>query len=90
MKINQANALRLWEEYYGDSDFAVDFHGNLMYRDAYGKKNYYVKDKQQKIYCGWNLHHILPKRLGGKTRRRILFVPILRPTRLRLIKSLIG
>lgn len=36
MKISRSNALRLWEQCYGDVKFAEDFHGYLMCRDAYG------------------------------------------------------
>ena len=65
MRINRSNALRLWENHYGDRDFAEDFHGNLMYRDAIGKTNFCIRYNGQKIHCGWNLHHILPKHCGG-------------------------
>lgn len=65
VKINKKNALRLWEMSFGDARFAEDFHGYLMCRDGYGDPNYYVYDKNRRIYCGWNLHHILPKAFGG-------------------------
>ena len=72
MKINRASALRLWEERYGDQRFAVDFHGSLMCREAYGDPHYYVVDRNAgrfnlptRIYCGWNIHHILPVAQGG-------------------------
>lgn len=65
MKINKSNALRLWEEMYGNKIFAEDFHGNLMCKDGYGNRNFYVYNYGQKIYCGWNIHHILPLACGG-------------------------
>lgn len=65
MRINKKNALRFWEENYGDARYAKDFHGNLMYRDGYGNEEFYVMGWCGKIYCGWNIHHILPRRFGG-------------------------
>ena len=65
MKITHSNALRLWEQRYGNAMFAEDFHGNLMYRDAYGDDEYFVMNYGTRIYCGWNVHHILPVALGG-------------------------
>ena len=65
MKLNKTNALLLWKKYYGDRQFAKDFHGNLMCRDAYGDSDYFVYQNNQRIYCGWNLHHILPKSQRG-------------------------
>ena len=37
----------------------------LMYRDAYGDPNYYIVRNGERIYCGWNIHHILPLARGG-------------------------
>lgn len=65
MKISRSNALRLWEQRYGDVKFAEDFHGYLMCRDAYGDDEYFVIDHGTRIYCGWNIHHVLPVALGG-------------------------
>ena len=65
MKITKANALHLWNQRYGNVQFAKDFHGNLMCRSAYGNDKYYIVRKGQKIFCGWNLHHILPVSIGG-------------------------
>ena len=65
MKISRSNALRLWEQCYGDVKFAEDFHGYLMCRDAYGDDEYFVIDHGTRIYCGWNIHHVLPVALGG-------------------------
>lgn len=65
MRINRKNALRFWEENFGQAQFAEDFHGNLMCREGYGDPDYFVYEWGQKIYCGWNIHHILPIALGG-------------------------
>lgn len=81
MKISKATALWLWGERYGNRLWAEDFDGGLMYRDVYNDRgawavrtssNQYALSTQwcfvsdnQKIYCGWNLHHILPKANGG-------------------------
>lgn len=65
MRINRTNALRFWEQCYGNNDYAEDFNGNLMYKHAYGDANYYIVEYGERIYCGWNIHHILPKLRGG-------------------------
>lgn len=65
MKINRTNALSIWADTYGDAEFAEDFHGNLMCRDAYGDSDYFIWERGERIYCGWNLHHIMPKTHGG-------------------------
>lgn len=65
MKINKKNALRLWFEQYGDVLYAEDFHGNYMCRDGYGDEDYFVSHHGKVIYCGWNIHHILPIACGG-------------------------
>ena len=65
MKINKKNALKLWESYYGNRQYAEDFHGNLMCRAGYGDPNCFVLRMGERIYCGWNIHHILPKAQGG-------------------------
>ena len=65
MKLNKTHALGLWEKHYGNRQFAEDFVGTLMYRDAYGDPDYFIYQGDQKIYCGWNIHHILPKSHGG-------------------------
>lgn len=65
MKINKYNALKLWNEYFGNCMFAEDFHGNLMCRDGYGDLDFFCYRFGKKIYCGWNIHHILPVACGG-------------------------
>lgn len=65
MKINKNNAFQLWKKHYGDCQFAVDFHGNLMCRDSYGNENDTITYHGKKYKCGWNIHHILPLAHGG-------------------------
>lgn len=66
MKINKQKAMHLWEKEYGKRDFATDFNGKLMYKKAYGKPGYCIKDESgKKVNCGWNVHHIQPKANGG-------------------------
>lgn len=65
MKISKKNALELWEAMFGSSDYAEDFDGGLMYKYAYGDSDYFEYRSGHKVYCGWNIHHILPKACGG-------------------------
>lgn len=65
MRICKKNALRLWKMCYGEAMYAEDFHGNLMCRNGYGNPDFYIIEDGERIYCGWNLHHILPRALGG-------------------------
>lgn len=72
MKINRKNAMYIWENMFGDARFANDFHGRLMCKNEYGDPDFFIyKDVrvlvgyQDRIYCGWNIHHILPLALGG-------------------------
>lgn len=69
MKINKYNALLLWEEYYGNRQYAEDFHGNLMCKDGYGNSDFFIYYCGQKIFCGWNIHHILPLACGGTNKK---------------------
>lgn len=65
MKISKKNALAIWEKMFGNKEYAEDFDGRFMYKNAYGDRNFFVYDNGVKIYCGWNLHHVLPKSCGG-------------------------
>lgn len=65
MKSSKKNALELWEAMFGSSDYAEDFDGGLMYKYAYGDSDYFEYRSGHKVYCGWNIHHILPKACGG-------------------------
>ena len=65
MKINRTNAFKVWNYYFGNNEYAEDFHGNYMCKSAFGKRNYYEVINGIKVYCGWNLHHVLPKACGG-------------------------
>ncbi len=69
MIINKKNALRLWEECFGEATYAEDFHGNLMCRDGYGERDFYVRYGHELIRCGWNIHHILPIADGGTSEK---------------------
>ncbi len=64
MKINRENALRLWDQRYGPVKTARDFHGRVMYREAYGDRDFTLSGLCLEP-CGWNIHHILPVALGG-------------------------
>lgn len=72
MRINKQNAMQLWEERYGSQAFANDFHGNLMYKYAFGNRDYCINYRGQTIYCGWNLHHILPVAASGTNQKQNL------------------
>lgn len=65
MKISKKNAYELWEMMFGSREYAEDFDGGLMYKHAYGNPEYCEYRCGQKVYCGWNIHHILPKACGG-------------------------
>lgn len=65
MKISRKTAMMLWNKYYGNGLYAEDFHGYLMCRDGYGDDNYYIWHNGERIYCGWNIHHIMPVSKGG-------------------------
>lgn len=65
MKITRNLAMRLWDQCFGNAKYGTDFHGNLMCRDAYGDTKYFIVYHGERIYCGWNIHHILPTTLGG-------------------------
>ena len=65
MKITKEFAQKLWRERYGLSNFATDFCGNYMCFEGYGDPDYYRFFNGEKIYCGWNIHHVLPKSKGG-------------------------
>ena len=68
MKINRNNAFKIWEIMFDDEEYAEDFHGNYMRKEAFGKRNYYEIINGVKVYCGWNIHHILPKACGGSNK----------------------
>ena len=65
MKINRTTAYKVWGYYFGNAQYAEDFHKNYMRKEAFGKRNYYEVINGRRVYCGWNLHHILPKACGG-------------------------
>ena len=74
--IAEEKAFKIWETYYGNYDIVCDFAGRIMKKDAYGKENALVDLSEQdaidlkqegegSYYCGWNLHHMMPKGKGG-------------------------
>lgn len=66
MKNKKQKAMALWEREHGKSEFATDFNGKLMYKNAYGNPEYCIRMKNgRKVKCGWNIHHIQPKAFGG-------------------------
>lgn len=65
MEINRKTAYKVWESMFGYAEYAEDFHGNYMCKTAFGNRNYYEIINGRRVYCGWNLHHILPKACGG-------------------------
>ena len=65
MEINRKTAFKVWESMYGDAQYAEDFHGNYMCKSAFGNRNYYELIDGKRVYCGWNIHHILPIACGG-------------------------
>ena len=72
MKINKRNARILWYERYGDILIEEDFDGAIMHRDAYGVENAVTYINGEKIYCGWNIHHILPINQEGSNAKENL------------------
>ena len=69
MRITKGNAMRFWEECYGNARYVEDFHGNLMCKEGYGDTEFYIVERRRKSYCGWNIHHILPVAHGGTNAR---------------------
>ncbi len=67
MKINKEKAKQLWVEQYGTAKCAKDFTGHYMYYDGYGKRNYKRKINGKMVECGWNIHHILPKKVSPQS-----------------------
>lgn len=65
MKITKENAFKMWDSLFGNERYAEDVFGCLMCKQAYGNDEYYEIRNGHKIYCGWNIHHILPKACGG-------------------------
>ena len=65
MKISRRRAMILWKKTYGDAEYANDFDGRLMCKEAYGNSKFTITSNGIEIYCGWNLHHVLPKACGG-------------------------
>ena len=73
MKINTKHALELWQNLFGDKEYAKDFSGALICRCKYNERNatvpFQFNDGQEihkiDVCVGWNIHHILPISKGG-------------------------
>lgn len=65
MSSKKKKALTVWKKLHGTNKFAKDFHGRLMALEGYGNPNYFTFINSEKIYCGWNIHHIRPRSKGG-------------------------
>ena len=74
--ISKEKAIRIWESYYGDYSLVCDFAGRIMNKDDYGKSQAVIdlseedskslsQEGEGSYYCGWNLHHMMPKEKGG-------------------------
>lgn len=62
-KITKNDAMELWNTFFGDSEFAFDCFGGLMYKNGWGNKPYNFRDMRTgKIYkLNWTVDHIRPK-----------------------------
>ncbi len=80
-------AKEIWKEKYGEEKIVEDFHGNIMYYDAYGKDNYYIQLNGKKVNCGWNIDHILAKSRGGSSDRGNLTPTNIRTNRAKADKN---
>ena len=59
MKLNRDGAFNLWKRQYGNAETAIDFAGRRINLEDYG-------DTQSEY--GWNLDHICPLSMEGKTK----------------------
>jgi len=57
-KIFNRRANKVWEHWYGEAERAYDICDATIDKAAYGNR---------KSEYGWELDHIIPKALGGKT-----------------------
>ena len=58
MQINRETAMRLWNKAFGRATKATDFAGREMDKSSYDDRN---------SQYGWNVDHIFPQSMGGKT-----------------------
>ena len=73
MRINTKNALNLWEQTFGDEQYATDFSGALIRKDHYNDRTkttpftFKTKNKTYTVnHCtAWNIHHKRPLSKGG-------------------------
>ena len=58
MDLNRETAMRLWNKSFGKETKVKDFTGRTIAKGAYNDRN---------SEFGWNVDHILPQSMGGKT-----------------------
>lgn len=58
MELNHETAMRLWNKSFGKATRATDFAGRKIAKASYNDRN---------SEFGWNVDHIYPQSLGGKT-----------------------
>ena len=65
MDLNHETAMKLWNKTFGKEIKAKDFSGREIAKGAYNDRN---------SEFGWNVDHILPQKLGGKTAEHNLII----------------
>lgn len=65
MDLNHETAMKLWNKTFGKEIKAKDFSGRQIAKGAYNDRN---------SEYGWNVDHILPQKLGGKTAEHNLII----------------
>ena len=65
MDLNHETAMKLWNKTFGKDIKATDFSGRQISKGAYNDRN---------SEFGWNVDHILPQKLGGKTAEHNLII----------------
>ena len=65
MDINHETAMKLWNKTFGKEIKTTDFCGREIAKGAYNDRN---------SEFGWNVDHILPQKLGGKTAEHNLVI----------------
>lgn len=65
MELNHEIAMKLWVKTFGKEIKATDFSGRKIAKGAYNDRN---------SEFGWNVDHIFPQKLGGKTAEHNLII----------------
>lgn len=65
MELNHETAMKLWNKTFGKEIKTTDFAGRKISKGAYNDRN---------SEFGWNVDHILPQKLGGKTAEHNLII----------------